>query len=160
MIGLSSILVWLALAHDRAVSRDPSALPSEERTPEPESHRLAAVTPAGEAAPAAATETGGGSLVEKIVVRRNERGRGKKTKGPGAAGVGDLALLERDSTAELSDLAEEGRAQGLTMHLDDMDSAGEYHRTVPVVDGDGGRGGRGIGLFGAGGAWYLCENQM
>ena len=47
-------------------------------------------------------------------------------------------------------MAEEGRAQGLTMHLDDMDSAGEYHRTVPVVDGDGGRGGRGIGLFGAG----------
>ena len=119
---------------------------------------VAEVTPAGEAAPAAATETGGGSLVEKLVVRRNERGRGKKTKGPGAAGVGDLALLERDSTAELSDLAEEGRAQGLTMHLDDMDSAGEYHRTVPVVDGDGGRGGRGIGLFGAGGAWYLCEN--
>ena len=77
---------------------------------------------------------------------------------PPQAGVGDLALLERDSTAELSDLAEEGRAQGLTMHLDDMDSAGEYHRTVPVVDGDGGRGGRGIGLFGAGGAWYLCEN--
>ena len=79
MIGFLSTLLWFAIAHDPAVSRDPSASQGAKQTTEPWSHRWAAVkTPASDAAFAEDMETGGKASLRKLVRQHDRKQKFKK----------------------------------------------------------------------------------